>query len=61
MVGKDGQYHYYLNYEIRVGFFSARMDFSLWYLDKQYGKIEAEFFWTRLSTSYLPLLPMFSY
>ncbi|OAP59951.1 hypothetical protein AYL99_04953 [Fonsecaea erecta] len=41
--GKDSELHYVLDYKIKVAFFSAHMEFSLWYKRKQYGKVEAEF------------------
>ncbi|KIW81060.1 hypothetical protein Z517_04083 [Fonsecaea pedrosoi CBS 271.37] len=42
-VGKDGKDYYVLDYQIKVAFFSAHMEFSLWRRGKQYGMVEAEF------------------
>ena len=41
--GKDGKKYYRLNYEVKIAFFSAHMNFSLWYKGKQYGKVNAQF------------------
>ncbi|KIY00568.1 uncharacterized protein Z520_03231 [Fonsecaea multimorphosa CBS 102226] len=41
--GKDGQMYYVLEYQIKIAFFSAHMEFSLWYLGTEYGKVKAEF------------------
>ena len=42
-LGADGKTHYCLDFEIKVTFFSAHMEFSLWYEGKEYGKVKAEF------------------
>jgi hypothetical protein len=41
--GWDGERYYVLDYEIRVAFFSAHVEFSLWYKNKRYGKVNAKF------------------
>ncbi|KAK4937981.1 hypothetical protein LTR10_021470 [Elasticomyces elasticus] len=42
-VGKDGKDYYVLAYQIKVAFFSAHMEYSLWYKDVEYGKVKAEY------------------
>lgn len=42
-VGADGKDYYILDFQIKVAFFSAHMEFSLWYQGKQYGKVDAQF------------------
>lgn len=42
--GEDGYDYYELSYEIKVAFFSAHLEFSLWYAGKEYGKVNAK--WT---------------
>jgi hypothetical protein len=41
--GKDGKDYYYLTFQIRVAFFSAHTEYSLWYMGKCYGSVEAEY------------------
>jgi hypothetical protein len=41
--GKDGRDYYVLSYEIRVKFFSAHTEYSLWHKGKEYGKVDAEY------------------
>jgi hypothetical protein len=41
--GKDNLDYYYLKYKIHVAFFSARTEYSLWYLGKEYGRVKAEY------------------
>lgn len=42
-VCKDGQMYYHLQFEIRVAFFSGHTEYSLWYNETEYGKVEAEY------------------
>jgi hypothetical protein len=41
--GDDGEDYYKIEYQIMVAFFSAHMEFSLWYNGKQYGKVSGQF------------------
>jgi len=41
--GADGEKYYFLKFQIKVKFFSAHTEYSLWYQDKEYGKVEAEY------------------
>lgn len=43
VVGADGEKYYRIDYQIKVAFHSAHMEFSLWYKNKEYGKVNAEF------------------
>ncbi|KAK5056031.1 hypothetical protein LTR84_012582 [Exophiala bonariae] len=42
-VGADGLPYYYLSFEIKVKFFSAHTEYSLWYKNKEYGKVNSEY------------------
>lgn len=42
-VGADGERYYVLSFEIKVKFFSAHTEYSLWYRDREYGKVNAEY------------------
>ena len=42
-IGADGNEYYVLNFQIRVKFFSAHTEYSLWHKDKEYGKVNAEY------------------
>ena len=41
--GQDGQNHYVLDIEIKVAFFSAHTEYSLWYEGVEYGKVNVEY------------------
>jgi hypothetical protein len=41
--GADGEDYYYLSFQIKVKFFSAHTEYSLWYKNKEYGKVDAEY------------------
>jgi hypothetical protein len=41
--GADGLDYYILDHQIRVVFYSANMTFSLWYKNKLYGAVDAEY------------------
>lgn len=41
--GKDQKKYYRADYEIRFTFFSAHTEYSLWYDDVCYGKVEAAY------------------
>ncbi len=41
--GADGQTYFHCNFEIRVTFHSAHTTYSLWYNDKCYGAVDAEY------------------
>ncbi|KIV84785.1 hypothetical protein PV11_00543 [Exophiala sideris] len=41
--GKDGKDYYVLRYQIKVAFFSAHTEYSLWYKGVEYGKVMAEY------------------
>lgn len=41
--GADGKAYYDLAFQVKVAFFSAHMEFSLWYNKKEYGKVKAEY------------------
>jgi hypothetical protein len=41
--GADGRDYYVLHFEIRVKFFSAHTEYSLWYKGGEYGKVDAEY------------------
>lgn len=42
-IGADGEQYYNLKFEIRVKFFSAHTEYSLWHRGKEYGKVSAEY------------------
>jgi hypothetical protein len=41
--GDDGQLYFVCDFEIRVIFHSAHTTYSLWYNDKCYGAVDAEY------------------
>lgn len=41
--GSDERRYYKLEFEIRVSFFSAHTEYSLWYKNVEYGKVRAEY------------------
>jgi hypothetical protein len=41
--GKDRKKYYVINYEIRTNFFSAHTEYSLWFKDECYGKVNAKY------------------
>lgn len=41
--GADRKKYYYISYQIRVNFESARMVYSLWYKNKCYGTVNADY------------------
>lgn len=41
--GRDGLEYYCLKYEIKINFFSAHTEYSLWYKGKEYGNVKAEY------------------
>ena len=41
--GKDGLDYFMLNFQIRVAFFSAHTEYSLWYKGNCYGSVDAEY------------------
>ena len=41
--GQDGCDYYYLDFQVRVKFFSAHTEYSLWHNDKCYGLVRAEY------------------
>ncbi|KAI1618641.1 hypothetical protein EDD36DRAFT_37652 [Exophiala viscosa] len=42
-MGNDGKLYYVLDFQIKVAFFSAHMEYSLWYKNVEYGKVKAEY------------------
>lgn len=42
-MGKDRKSYWKLDYEIRIKFFSAHTEYSLWYNDKCYGNVKAKY------------------
>lgn len=38
--GAGGQKYYRVIYEVRAAYFSAHCEYSLWYNDKDHGKVE---------------------
>lgn len=43
VTGKDGKKYYRIDYEIRFKFFSAHIEYSLWYEDICYGTVDAKY------------------
>lgn len=41
--GADGREYYYCAHEIRVTFYSAHTTYALWYDNKCYGAVDAEY------------------
>ncbi|KAK6383716.1 hypothetical protein LTS17_003008 [Exophiala oligosperma] len=41
--GADGKQYYLLDFQIKVTFFSAHTEYSLWYRGVEYGKVTAEY------------------
>ena len=41
--GADGKKYYHITYQIRVNFKPAHMTYSLWYKNKRYGTVDAEY------------------
>lgn len=41
--GADHKRYYYVNYQIRVNFEAAHITYSLWYKNKRYGTVHAEY------------------
>nr|KAK5442177.1 hypothetical protein LTR18_006030 [Exophiala xenobiotica] len=41
--GMDGQDYYVLTFQIKVKFFSAHTQYSLWYNGVEYGNVKAEY------------------
>jgi hypothetical protein len=42
-LGKDGLLYYVGHFQIRIKFHSAHTTYSLWYQDKCYGAVDAEY------------------
>jgi hypothetical protein len=42
-LGADGKEYYQIGYEIRGVFYSAHTEYSLWYKDQCYGKVDAKY------------------
>ena len=42
-IGMDGKLYYILDFQIKVAFFSTHTEYSLWYQDVQYGKVNTEY------------------
>jgi hypothetical protein len=42
-LGADGKEYYVIRYEIRGVFYSAHIEYSLWYNDQCYGKVDAKY------------------
>jgi hypothetical protein len=42
-IGADGKEYYATRYEIRGVFYSAHTEYSLWYKDQCYGKVDAKY------------------
>lgn len=41
--GKDKKKYYEIMFEVRTNFFSAHTEYSMWYEDVRYGKVDAEY------------------